>query len=66
MCVEHEKFQNGRTCVEVRHEVLVKESKEELFRLMLVLQEEEHFEVDDVKQKINDEHELSVKEEYFD
>ena len=65
-CVECDALQNRSACIEVRHKVLVKQSKDELCIAMLVQQEEECFELEDVKNKINDEFKLDVKEEYFD
>ena len=54
MCVKYDKLQNRSTHVEVRHDVLVEELKDELFSLMFTQQEEECFEAEYVKQKIND------------
>ena len=64
--VECDQFQNRSTCIEVRHKVLVKQSKDESCRVMPMKQEEEHFEVDKKKKKMNNENNLDTKEEHFD
>ena len=61
VCVECNIFQSKSMYVEASYEVLVEKLKDELCRLIFMQQEEEHFEVDDMKNKINEEHELYVK-----
>ena len=66
MCVEHDAFNNRYSQIEIRHKVLVDELKDELYIVILVQQEEECFEVDDMKKKLNDKHKLDSKEEHYD
>ena len=53
-----------------KYEALVKKLKDSLCRLMSIQQEEEHFEVDEIMKKIDNEHKLDTKkkmrEEEFD
>ena len=48
------------------HDALAKKLKDESCRVIFVQQEENNYEADDVKNKINDECELDEKEKYFD
>ena len=66
MHVGHEKLQNQSKYVEVRNEALVETLKDGLCRAMFLHQKEEHFDTDDIKNKIKDEHKLDTKEKYFD
>ena len=53
-------------CAEVRHEVLVKNLKDELCKVRFEQQKEAHFEVEEVEDKMYKYFRLDVKEEYFD
>ena len=66
MCVEYDSLQNISSCIEVIHKVLVEKLKYALCVLIFFHQEEDHFEVKDIQNKINDEFKSHVKEEYFD
>ena len=64
--IEHEKLQRKSAHVEVRCEVLVEKLKENPCRAIFRQHEEDRLEVDDTKIKINEEHEMDAKIEYFD
>lgn len=66
VCVECDTLQNRSACIEVRYEVLVEQLKDELCGVMFVQKEEEYFEVEDAKNKINEVFKLDTEQECFD
>ena len=62
VCLECKKNQNKYIWKEVRHEALVEKLKDGSCRATLRQQEEDHFEVDDMMKKIDNEHKLDTKE----
>ena len=64
--IKCDKLQNIIACVEARHKVLVEWFKDKSCRVILAQHEEEYFEVEDAKNKTNEEFKLDAKDEYFD
>ena len=65
-CVMYEKLQKDSVHTEVRCEVLVDNSKDELCSFMCNSQEECYLDIDEIKNKIDKDFFLDIREEYFE
>ena len=65
-CVERDSLQKKSIRVDLRHEVLVEQLKDELCKVAHEKQEEACFEVEDTENKINEKFKLDDRKEYFD
>ena len=62
----HEKLQEDDVCTEAIHEMLVDNLKQELCRVTPNSQDECYLEVEDIKNNIDKEFYLDIKEEHFE
>ena len=65
-CVKCEKLQKNSTCIEVMHETLVSELKDEMCRVMYNSKEENYLEVDDMQKQIEENFEMEDTEEFYE
>ena len=52
--------------LETRHDSLVQQLKDEIWRVIFILQKEEHLETEDIRKEIDDEFSLDIINEYFE